>query len=30
LGKYGASKLSEIDPENYHDLLEEVKGLSNG
>lgn len=30
LGKYGASKLSEIDPDNYHDLLGEVKVLGNG
>jgi len=30
LGKYGAAKLSEIDPNNYHDLLEEAKRLGNG
>ncbi len=30
LGKYGATKLSEIDPNKYHDLLEEVKVLGNG
>ena len=30
LEKYGATKLSEIDPKKYHDLLEEVKVLGNG
>ena len=30
LEKYGAAKLSEIDPSKYHDLLEEVKVLGNG
>jgi coenzyme F420-reducing hydrogenase alpha subunit len=30
LEKYGATKLSEIDPEKYHDLLEEAKVLGNG
>jgi hypothetical protein len=30
LEKYGAAKLSEIDPEKYHDLLEEAKVLGNG
>ncbi len=30
LEKYGANKLSEIEPEKYHDLLEEVKVLGNG
>lgn len=30
LEKYGASKLSEIDPKKYKKLLEEVKVLGNG
>lgn len=30
LEKYGANKLSDIDPEVYQNLLEEVKVLGNG
>ena len=30
LEKYGASKLSEINPEKYYDILEEAKVLENG
>lgn len=30
LEKYGAEKLSEIDPKFYEDLLDEVKVLGNG
>ena len=30
LEKYGANKLNEINPDKYHDLLEEVKVLGNG
>lgn len=30
LQKYGAAKLSGIDPANYQALLTDVEGLSNG
>jgi len=30
LQKYGASKLSQIDPANYKALLEDVEGLNDG
>lgn len=29
LTKYGASKLSEVDPKYYEDLLKDAKGISN-
>ena len=30
LQKYGASKLSEVDPAHYKELIADVEGLSNG
>lgn len=30
LQKYGASKLSEVDPAHYNALIKDVEGLSNG
>lgn len=30
LSKYGAAKLSELNPEKYEDILKDVKELENG